>query len=236
MLRVVRRHCAHWETVRLHLFVYPHVITDDDHGDHPIRPKGFSIQPESSEKHNSYLPPRRVCWDGGNVLNSADGHTSTSQSTKGTLGTRSRSFCGGSTSSPELNVQSVDSNLLASDGDILGSQHGSVGRRLVTIGLDLHSTYQSACSDSICPKEYWWVGTSNTRNCFSAGKIGNMDECIVEGGVDVGDTENVLAISNLRAEGDSSLFLWGLGLFWRLEKQTDQNSSRHFTLENTARR
>jgi hypothetical protein len=45
-----------------------------------------------------------------------------------------------------------------------------------------------------------------------------MDERIVEGGVDVGDTEDVLAISDLGAEGDSSLFLWGLGLFWWLEK------------------
>jgi len=45
-----------------------------------------------------------------------------------------------------------------------------------------------------------------------------MDECIVEGGVDVGDTENVLAVSDLRAEGDGSLFLWGLGLFWWLGK------------------
>jgi len=115
-------------------------------------------------------------------------------------------------------VQSVDSNLLASGGDILGSQHGGVGRRLVTIGLNLHSTYQSVRSVTICPREYWWVVTSNTRNCFPAGQIGNMDKCIVEGGVDVGNTENVLAVSNLRAEGNGSLFLWGLGLFWCLEE------------------
>lgn len=45
-----------------------------------------------------------------------------------------------------------------------------------------------------------------------------MDKCIVEGGVDVGNTENVLAVSNLRAEGDCGLFLWGFGLFWCLVK------------------
>jgi len=44
-----------------------------------------------------------------------------------------------------------------------------------------------------------------------------MNECIVEGSVDVGDTEDVLAISDLRAKGNGGLFLWGLGLFWGLE-------------------
>lgn len=38
------------------------------------------------------------------------------------------------------NLQSVDAKLLAADGDILSSQHGSVGGRLVTVGLDLHTT------------------------------------------------------------------------------------------------
>ena len=45
-----------------------------------------------------------------------------------------------------------------------------------------------------------------------------MDERIVEGGVNVGDTEDVLSISNLRAEGDGRLFFRGLGLFWWLVK------------------
>jgi hypothetical protein len=44
-----------------------------------------------------------------------------------------------------------------------------------------------------------------------------MDECVVEGSVNVGDTEDILAISDLRAEGNGGLFLWGLGLFWWLE-------------------
>lgn len=38
------------------------------------------------------------------------------------------------------NLQGVDAKLLAADGDILSSQHGSVGGRLVTVGLDLHTT------------------------------------------------------------------------------------------------
>lgn len=48
-----------------------------------------------------------------------------------------------------------------------------------------------------------------------------MDECIIERSVDVGDTEDVLALSDLRAEGNGGLLLWGLGLFWWLKKAGD---------------
>jgi len=40
----------------------------------------------------------------------------------------------------DLDVESSDSQLLATDSDILSSQHSSVWGRLVTVGLDLHST------------------------------------------------------------------------------------------------
>lgn len=43
------------------------------------------------------------------------------------------------TSSPDLDVQRSDAQLLAAGSDILRSQHGSVGRRLVTVRLDLHA-------------------------------------------------------------------------------------------------
>lgn len=77
-------------------------------------------------------------------------------------------------SGTDLDVQGVDAKLLASRSDVLGSQHGSVRGGLVTIGLDLHST-------------------GNTGDGFTAGQIGNVDEGIVEGGEDTGDTENELA-------------------------------------------
>ena len=44
------------------------------------------------------------------------------------------------TSGADLDVQSVDAELLATGGDVLGSQHGGVGGGLVTVGLDLHAT------------------------------------------------------------------------------------------------
>jgi hypothetical protein len=78
-----------------------------------------------------------------------------------------------------------------------------------------------------------WVDTSNTRDSFLAGQIGNVDERVVEGSVNVGDTEDVLAISNLGAEGNGGFFLWGLGLFWCLEKWTVQNNPQRLTLEDT---
>lgn len=47
-------------------------------------------------------------------------------------------------SSTDLDVQGGDAELLAADGDVLGGQHGSVGGGLVTVGLDLHATGDTA--------------------------------------------------------------------------------------------
>lgn len=58
-----------------------------------------------------------------------------------------------------------DADLLAADGAVLSGQHGSVGRRLVTVSLDLHAT-------------------SDTDNGFLAGHISDMDEGVVERGED----------------------------------------------------
>lgn len=44
------------------------------------------------------------------------------------------------TGSADLDVEGVDAELLAAGGDVLGSQHGGVGRGLVTVSLDLHTT------------------------------------------------------------------------------------------------
>lgn len=73
-------------------------------------------------------------------------------------------------------MQSVDAELLAAGGDVLGSQHGGVGGGLVTVGLDLHST-------------------GDTGDGFTAGQIGNVDEGVVEGGKDTGNAEDELACS-----------------------------------------
>ena len=46
-----------------------------------------------------------------------------------------------------------------------------------------------------------------------------MHECVVKGGIDVGDTEDILAFGNLRAESNDGLFLWGLRFFRCLKRQ-----------------
>lgn len=46
--------------------------------------------------------------------------------------------------STDLDVQGVDSQLLAANSNVLGSQHSSVGRGLVTVSLDLHTTGDTA--------------------------------------------------------------------------------------------
>lgn len=75
----------------------------------------------------------------------------------------------------------------------LGGQHSSVGRSLVTISLDLHAA-------------------GDTCDGFTTGQIGDMDERVVETGVDVSDAEYVLAIAHLWAEGDLDLLFLNFSL------------------------
>lgn len=48
------------------------------------------------------------------------------------------------TSGTDLDVEGSDAELLAAGSDVLGSQHGGVGGGLVTVGLDLHATSDTA--------------------------------------------------------------------------------------------
>ena len=51
-------------------------------------------------------------------------------------------------------------------------------------------------------------------NTYFSRKIGNVDEGIVEGGVDVSDAENVLTFGDLWAEGDDLFNPLGFVLSW----------------------
>ena len=44
----------------------------------------------------------------------------------------------------DLDVQRVDAQLLATNGDVLGRQHGGVGRGLVAVGFDFHAAGDAA--------------------------------------------------------------------------------------------
>ena len=56
------------------------------------------------------------------------------------MSSRSREMRAPTSSGPDLDMESRDAKLLASRRCILSRQHGCVRRRLVAIGLDLHST------------------------------------------------------------------------------------------------
>lgn len=79
-------------------------------------------------------------WDWSDVFNTADLHARTSKSTQSTLSTRAGSLGLSSTRGTQLNVKSVDAKSSALFGDVLGSQHGSIGARLITISLHFHAT------------------------------------------------------------------------------------------------
>lgn len=143
------------------------------------------IQRKQSESATSAttLLSGRVRGNGGNVLNTANLDTGTGKSTDSRLSTRARSLGLGTTSGSDLEVESSDANLLALSGNILSSQHGSVGRRLVVVGLDLHTT-------------------SDTRDGFTTGQIGDMDEGIVERGEDTGNTKDKLTLTSLKTKSN----------------------------------
>lgn len=183
-----------------------------------------SLQPSSS---STTLSPGGITGSGGNIFDSTNLHTGTSQTTESGLGTRTRLLGSGSTSGSELlrggdnrmsiknigkpamracyacpngsssiahlplpattqrslrstnlDVQSRDTDFLALLGNILSGQHGSVRRRLVSIGLDLHSTGDSG-------------------DGFFTREIGNVDESIVEGGEDLRVWQGIIRVMSI---------------------------------------
>lgn len=129
------------------------------------------------------LSAGRVRGNRGNVLNAANLDTGTGKSAESRLSTRTRSLGTGTTGSTDLEVKSSDANLLASGGNVLSSQHGSVRRRLIVVSLDLHTT-------------------SNTGDGLTAGKIGDVNKGIVEGSKDSGNAKNKLTFTSLETKGN----------------------------------
>lgn len=69
-----------------------------------------------------------------------------------------------SASGPELDVQSSDAKLLAPLGNILGSQHSSVWRRLISVSLHLHATSHTA---DCFPVDQGWPHTISKIKWFN---------------------------------------------------------------------
>merc|ERR1711973_956107 len=118
-----------------------------------------------------------VGGDGGAVLDSADLHASSGQGSESALGAGSGGLGAVASGGSQLNVKSGDSKGLDLLSNILSSQHSSVGGRLVTVSLHLHSTGDSA--DGLSTRE-----------------ISHVHKGVVEGGVDVSNTEHLLSLAN----------------------------------------
>jgi hypothetical protein len=124
-----------------------------------------------------------ISRDRSSVFDTTNAHTGTGKSTESGLTTGTRGLDTGTTSSTDLDVESVDTEFLALGSNILSSQHGGVRGRFITISLDLHTT-------------------SNTGDGFTTRKIGHMHKGVVEGGKDVSNTENELTFTDLGTEGN----------------------------------
>lgn len=154
------------------------------------------------------LPPGRVGRSRSDVLDTSNAHTSTGKSAESRLGTGAGRLGAVTTSGSDLDVESGDAEFcacqsmhilantaqltLAASGNVLGCQHGGVGRALVTVGLDLHTLlYSSVCvASSALDCTY----TSDTGDGFAAGQIGDVHEGVVERSEDTGDTEDELTL------------------------------------------
>jgi hypothetical protein len=94
-------------------------------------------------------------------------------------------------------MQSRNPDLATTSSNILRRQHSCVRRRLVTIGFDFHTA-------------------SDTGDGFLAREIGDMDECIVERGKDVGDGEDAFTFGDLGTERYGVFFADYFSFFWGL--------------------
>lgn len=64
-------------------------------------------------------------------------------------------------------MEGGDANVTATSSDVLGSQHGGVRGRLVTIGLDLHSTYAIRGNQYLSQKSLDEINAPVTREMVS---------------------------------------------------------------------
>ena len=128
-----------------------------------------------------------VRGDGAYILNPPNLHPWAGKGSEHCLGSWPRSLAPISSCGPEFDVEGSDAQCLASLGYILGSQHGSIWRGLISVSLHVHPT-------------------SYTAGGFLAWKIGDMDKSVDEGCKGVAHTKYIF-FSHLRAKADDLFFL-----------------------------
>lgn len=103
-------------------------------------------------------------------------------------------------------MEGSDAELLAAGGDILGSQHGGIGRGLIAVGLDLHTTGNTAdgftATGITRVSLQTFLSISTLRRFLLDGEgscsrgyvreIGDVDEGIVERGEDTSNAKDEL--------------------------------------------
>jgi hypothetical protein len=121
------------------------------------------------------LSAGRVSGSGGHILDSADLEAVSGEGSDGRLSAGAGGLRHDTTLSAKLDVDGVDADSLEFTDDVDGGEHSSVGGGLFSVSLDFH-----AASDA-------GVG-------FAAGEIGDVDEGVVLGRLDVADTESILLV------------------------------------------
>mmetsp|Transcript_42013 Transcript_42013/g.105971 ORF Transcript_42013/g.105971 Transcript_42013/m.105971 type:complete len:229 (+) Transcript_42013:308-994(+) len=121
--------------------------------------------------------------DRSHILNTANLDTTTGQGTQRTSGTRTRGLGSVTTLSTKLDVDGGHVDTLQTLNNVLSGQHGGVRAALITISLHLHAT-------------------GNTAEGFTTGEISDVHEGIIEGSVDVRNSEQLLTFAELRAQTD----------------------------------
>merc|ERR1739838_445183 len=79
-----------------------------------------------------------------NILNSTNTESITGKSSDGRLSSWARGLGRGSTSASQFDVNSVDADILKSFAYINSGKHSSIRRAFLSIGLDFHTTSDSA--------------------------------------------------------------------------------------------
>merc|ERR1719251_795153 len=143
------------------------------------------LQPASTP---TTLLPCGIAGDGSAVLNATDLHAGTSESSEGRLCAGTRGLGAVATCGSQLDVEGCDAKSLDLLSNVLGSQHSSVGRSLVAISLHLHAT-------------------SHPADGLPAREVSDVNKGVVEGGEDVSNAEDELAVPDLRSQADLNLLL-----------------------------
>ncbi len=160
-------------TFPISLFKYYMKILNKGYYVYFIVSRNIEVKRLQSSSSSTSLLSGGISGDGGDVFDSADLKSHTGEGSHGGLGSGAGGSGVDSSSSSDFNVNGVDSKGLESLVDIGGGHHGSVGGGLLSVGFDFHSSGDSG------------IG-------FSAGKVGDVDEGVVERGEDVADGEEVL--------------------------------------------